>query len=86
MTDIQANQAAKDNKATYNALVDLFESIEHFLRRLDIYTQTQISLTPAMYEIVGKIMVELLSTLALATNELKRRRSSESVPADLLPP
>ena len=57
--------------------------IEHFLNRLDIYTR--IPRTPAMDEIVIKIIVELLSTLALATRELKHRRPSESIPADVLP-
>jgi hypothetical protein len=57
--------------------------IEHFLNRLDIYTR--IPRTPAMYEMVIKIMVELLSMLALATRELKQGRSSESVLADVFP-
>jgi len=69
-------QAAKGVDASYGALVDLLESIEHFLKRLSIYTN--ISPTPAMDEIVVKIMVELLSTLALATKEVKQGRSSES--------
>ena len=70
-------QAAKGVDASYGALVDLLESIEHFLKRLSIYTN--ISPTPAMDEIVVKIMVELLSTLALATKEVKQGRSSEPV-------
>jgi hypothetical protein len=37
-----------------------------------------------MDEIVAKIMVELLSTLALATKELKQGRSSELILLDLL--
>ena len=74
---------AKGVTASYDALVDLLESIEHFLRRLDIYTR--IPSSPAMDEIVVKIIVELLSTLALATRELKQGRSSESVSAALLP-
>jgi hypothetical protein len=82
--DIQTNQAAKNTKATYDTLVDFFELIEHFLRRLDIYTR--ISLTPAMDDILVKIMVELVSTLALATKGLQQGRLSGSVPADLLPP
>jgi hypothetical protein len=40
--------------------------------------------SPAMDEIVIKILVELISTLALVTEELKQRRSSESVLADIL--
>jgi hypothetical protein len=38
---------------------------------------------PAVDEIVVKILVELISTLALVTEELKQRRSSESVLADI---
>ncbi len=38
-----------------------------------------------MDEIVVKIIVELLSTLGLATKELRRGRSSESALADVLP-
>jgi hypothetical protein len=57
-------------------VVDLLESIERFLGRLDIYTK--ISPTAAMAEIIVKIMVELLSTLALVTKEVKQKRTSES--------
>jgi len=60
---------------SYEALLDLLESIEHVLSRLRIYTQ--IPPTPAMDEMVVKIMAELLSALALATKELKHGRSSE---------
>jgi hypothetical protein len=67
---------------SYDALVNMLEAIEHFLKLLDIYTE--VPQTPAMDELAVKIMVELLSTLALATKELKQGRSSESVPADIL--
>jgi hypothetical protein len=83
LCDIEANQAAKGVTASYDALVDLLDSIEHFLRRLDIYTR--IPSTPAMDEIVIKIIVELLSTLGLATRELKQGRSSKPVCAALIP-
>ena len=70
-------QAIKDVSASYDALVDLLESTENFLRRLDIYTK--IKPTPmAMTEIIVKILVELLSTLAIATHEVKRGRLSVS--------
>jgi hypothetical protein len=81
--DIKEKQAARDTPPTYDALADLLESIEHFLLRLEIYTR--IPLTPAMDDMLVKIMVELLSILALATRELKQGRLSESIPADLLP-
>ena len=83
LVDIRVNQAAKGVTSAYDALVDLLESIEHFLGRLDIYTR--IPPTLAMDEIVVKIVVELFSTLALATRELKQGRPSESVFADVLP-
>ena len=69
--------------ASYDALVDLLESIEHFVMRLDIYTH--IPHTPALDEIVVKIIVELLSTLALVTKELKQGRTSKSIPIGELP-
>jgi len=75
-------QAAKGIISNCEALIDLLESIEHFLNRLDIYTR--IPPSPAMDEIVVKILVELISTLGLVTEELKQRRSSESVLADVL--
>jgi hypothetical protein len=49
----------------------LLESIEHFLNRLDIYTK--IPLTVVMAEVIVKIMVELLSTLALVTKHIKQK-------------
>ena len=70
------NQAVEDVSASYDALVDLLESIESFLARLDIYTN--IPLTAAMTDIVIKIMVEVLNTPALATKQVKQGRLSQS--------
>ena len=75
--DIQVSQAFKGVSSDLDALVDLLESIELFLNRLDIYTKVPPTL--AMTEIIVKIMVELLSTLALATKQIKQGRPSESV-------
>ena len=66
------------------ALVDLLESMEHFLKHLNTYTQ--IPPTPTMDDLVFNIVAELLSTLALATKELKQGRLSESVFAHVLLP
>ena len=74
--DICKYQAIKDVSASYDALVELFELIESFLRRLDIYTKVQS--TTAMTETVVKILVEILATLALATQQAKQGRLSES--------
>ena len=73
--DASVNQATKDVSTRYNALIDLLESIENFLGRLDIYTN--IPLTAAMTDIVIKLLVEILSTLALATQQAKQGRLSE---------
>ena len=80
--DIRIMQAAKGIISNCDTLVDLLESIEHFLSRLDIYTR--IPPTPAINEIVVKILAELISTLGLVTEELKQRRSSKFVVANIL--
>jgi hypothetical protein len=67
---------------SYDALVDLLEAIERFLKHLEVYTE--VPQTPAMSELAVKIMVELLYTLALTTKELEQGRSSESVLAGIL--
>jgi len=69
--------AANGIHTSYDLLVDLFESIGHFLSRLCIYTQ--IPHTPAIDEMVVKIMMELLSALALATKEIKQGQSTSFV-------
>jgi hypothetical protein len=71
-------QAAKDVKSSYDALVDLLETIEHFLGRLEIYVG--LPLTAAMRQIIVKIMMELLSTIALATKQLKQSQPGEFIP------
>jgi hypothetical protein len=62
---------------SYDSLVDLLESMETFLRRFEIYTK--ITPTVAMTEMVVKILVELLSILALVTKQIKEGKSSESI-------
>ncbi|KAI9433643.1 hypothetical protein H4582DRAFT_2081960 [Lactarius indigo] len=62
--------AADGISASYDALLELFECIGSFLKRLHIYTE--ISLDPFMTDIVAKIMVELISILALAKKQINR--------------
>jgi hypothetical protein len=71
------NQAVQDVSANYDTLIDLFESIESFVSRLEVYTK--IPLTEAMTDIVIKIMVGVLSILALATKQVNQGRLSESL-------
>ena len=81
--DIKVSQAIKGVIDSYDALVELLELIEHFLRRLDIYTK--IPPTAALTEIVVKVMVELLSTLASATKQIQQGQASEFIPINALP-
>ena len=62
-------------RASYDTLVDLFMSFENFLSRLSIYAE--IPPTPALTNVLVKIIVELISTLALATKQVKQGRFSE---------
>jgi hypothetical protein len=80
---IQVHQEAKEVTTSYDALLELLESIDHRLKPLDIYTRVPHTL--AMDELVVKIMAELLSGLALTIVELKQGRSSMSVLTDVLP-
>ena len=66
----------------YDALIELLESIEHFLNRLDVYIK--VPPTVPMIEMIVKILVELLSILALATKQMKQGKPSESVFDDIL--
>ena len=59
-------------------LIDLFGRIESFFRRLESYTEVRP--TTAMTDIIVKIMVEILSILAIATKDIKQRRASELMP------
>ncbi|KAF8487217.1 hypothetical protein DFH94DRAFT_841583 [Russula ochroleuca] len=61
--------AAKDASASQDKLIELFNRIERFFRRLEIYTG--ITPTTAMTDIVIEIMVEVLTILAIATKEAK---------------
>ena len=71
------SQAAKDANASHDKLIELFNRIEHFFRRLEIY----IGVTPttAMTDLVIEIMAEVVTILAIATKEVKRGRLSESI-------
>ena len=83
LPEIEAYQTVKGVIDSYDALVNLLESIEHFLNRLDIYTK--IPPTVAMTEMVVKILIELLSALALVTKQIKEGKASEFVFDTILP-
>jgi hypothetical protein len=58
-------------------LVDIFVRIEGYFKRLELYTE--VPLDVAMNEVIAKIMIEVLSILAIATKEIKQGRSSELI-------
>ena len=67
-------QAASGVTSSYDALLELFECLASFLKRLEIYTT--IPPTPILTEVVVKIVVELLSVLALASKQINQGRLS----------
>jgi hypothetical protein len=69
---------AKDVDASQDILIDIFGRIESFFRRLESYTEVRP--TSTMADIIMKIMVEILSILAIATKDIKQRRASELIP------
>ena len=69
--DLLHFQTARDVMASHDTLVNLFERIQCFLQRLAIYTE--MSLTPEMTELLGKIMGQLLIILALSTKQMDSR-------------
>jgi len=78
----QSHQTVKDVIDDYDALANLLESIDCFMNRLETYTE--VPPTVAMNEMIVKILVELLSTLALATKQTKEGKLSESVIVDAI--
>jgi hypothetical protein len=60
--------------ASQDMLVDLFERIENFFKRLESHTELKPS--EAMTDMMVKIMAEVLSVLAIVTVEIKERRRS----------
>ena len=66
--------------ASQDMLVDLFERIESFFKRLECHTELKPS--EAMTDIMVKIMVEVLSVLAIVTVEIKQRRRSQFIASD----
>ena len=58
-------------------LIDIFVRIEGFFKRLESYTEVRP--TAAMTDVIVKIIIEVLSILAIATKEIKQGRSSELI-------
>jgi hypothetical protein len=74
------SQAANDASTSQEKIIEMFNRVEHFFCRLEVYT----TLTPtaAMTDMVVEIMVEVLTVLAIATKEVKRGPMSELTPVE----
>ena len=72
------SQAAKDAQASQDTLSDIFERIEMFFRRLEIYTE--LPSTIEMMDTIVHILVEVLSILGIATKEIRQGRMSKYLP------
>ncbi|KAH8985162.1 hypothetical protein EDB92DRAFT_2105691, partial [Lactarius akahatsu] len=62
--------ASKDVAASHEVLINIFERIENFFKRLEAYTE--VPQTAAMTDVIVRIMVEVLSIFAIATKEIKQ--------------
>src|ERR1700761_9606485 len=76
-SDTLASQAAKDVSESQDALVEIFERVENFFKRLETYIE--VPPTAAMTDIIVKIMVEVLNIFAISTKEIKQGRTSTCV-------
>jgi hypothetical protein len=70
--DIRLCQTASDFLSSYNALIELFERLMRFLKRLEIYMEIQ--LTTMMKDTIVEIMFEILSVVALAAKQIKNEK------------
>ena len=64
-----------DVRASQETLIDIFERMENFFQRLEIYSNASPALD--MLDMIVKIMVEVLCVMAIATKEMKQGRISE---------
>ncbi len=69
------SQTAKDVRADRDSLFEIFERLEAFFERLEIYTEA--ALDQKMVETVTKIMAEVLNIIGIATKEMKQGRTSK---------
>jgi hypothetical protein len=75
VSDVTLRQAASGVTSSYDALLELFECLGNFLKRLEIYII--IPPTTMMTDIIVQIMVEVLSVLALAMKQITQGRFSK---------
>ncbi|KAH8999668.1 hypothetical protein EDB86DRAFT_2828283 [Lactarius hatsudake] len=65
--------AARDTAMSRDVLIELFDRIEDFFVRLQTYTE--VPPTAEVTKVMGKVMAEVLSMLAIVTKEMKQGRT-----------
>jgi hypothetical protein len=73
---MNASQIAKKVGADEDALVEIFERMGAFFRRLETYNE--VAPNQGMVATITAIMVEVLNVLAIATKEIKQGQMSKS--------
>jgi len=62
-------------RASEDALFEVFERLEAFFQRLEIYTEA--ALDEKMVDMVAEITAEVLNILGITTNKIKQGRMSK---------
>jgi hypothetical protein len=68
---------AQEIESGLDPVIDVFRRMEHFFRRIEKYSE--ISTTDSMKEMNGRIVVTVLSVLAIVTEGIKQGRTSEFI-------
>jgi len=71
---MSTSQAVRDTRASHGIIVEIFERMESFFQRLEIYIE--VPPTAEMKGMIIKIMVEVLSILAIVTKDINQCRLS----------
>ena len=69
------SQTANALRADQDALFEMFERMEAFFLRLDIYTE--VAPNQGMVDTITAIIVEVLNFIGIATKEIKQGRTSK---------
>ena len=77
------SQTAKDIQRSHETLVDIFERLEGFFQRLEIYTE--VAPTTKMTDTIIQITVEVLTILGIATRRLNKAKSVRVIIMKLSP-
>ena len=68
--------------ASYDVLLDLFELMEGFFKRFEVYSRSAVNTELA--DVLVKVVVKVLSIFSIVTKEMEQSRTSESFLRDML--